>query len=277
MASGASQPITLVRAIRFLGGVFMLYVSIKWLSDPASRNNFFDPLAGLVSSALVCFEVVVNSGGLLKILFGSVSLAVGVLWLTSGWSYEPILTIVSGIMIMVEALESSSWLGSASISIDAVIKLLTLTIIGLVLIEALLEFPGILSRFNISLSHQDVTMEPVATDSVGGTPGSLPTVATTWIPSQDCSEARGPSFNIGDRFIVPGIGTPSAVREGPNHQPSVGEMQQGEEGIIEDGPECRWGLEGGLYCWKIKADKGLEGWMCEGYTHSPGPWIAPIK
>lgn len=93
--------------------------------------------------------------------------------------------------------------------------------------------------------------------------------------NNECSGALGPSFEIGDRFVVPFGDGPSGVFKKPNSVPKLGKIPEGSGGIILDGPVCVTGQEGNLYSWLVRTDSDLEGWMSEGYDHSEVPWIIP--
>lgn len=94
----------------------------------------------------------------------------------------------------------------------------------------------------------------------------------------DCPGARGPSFRIGDHFIVPYGDGPSGLFSKPNSIPKVKSIPEGEGGVILGGPKCIIGAqEGNLYSWYAQADTGEKGWISEGYDHSPVAWIAPVE
>lgn len=91
-----------------------------------------------------------------------------------------------------------------------------------------------------------------------------------------CPGASGFHFEIGQRFIVPISGGATSVRAKPNGNPVIGKINEGEEGIILDGPECRAGQQGNLVAWYVESDSGLKGWVSEGYADSIVPWIIPL-
>lgn len=92
-----------------------------------------------------------------------------------------------------------------------------------------------------------------------------------------CLGARGPSFQIGDRFTVPfGDGSTSIWAE-PNGPPRRGRMQEGSGGTIISGPICTGGQNGNLLWWYVRSDAGIEGYSSEGYGNSAVPWIAPVS
>ncbi len=92
-----------------------------------------------------------------------------------------------------------------------------------------------------------------------------------------CPGARGPSFKIGDRFVVPYGDGPTAVWSEPNRRPKVTEIPEGRGGVILGGPICTGAQNGNLVFWYIRSDSGFEGYMTEGYISSPVPWIAPVN
>ncbi len=95
--------------------------------------------------------------------------------------------------------------------------------------------------------------------------------------SATCSGARGPSFEIGDRFIIPPDDVGTWLYEGPNKLPAIVELPVGTEGTIIDGPQCVAGEEGNLYSWFIESDSGYRGWVSEGYSFESIPWIEPVE
>ncbi|MCA9882082.1 MAG: PD40 domain-containing protein [Anaerolineae bacterium] len=107
----------------------------------------------------------------------------------------------------------------------------------------------------------------------------LPTTVVTSVPTEianfECPGAYGPSFTIGQRFYVPFGDGPSSVREERNSLIVIGEVAEGEGGIIIGGPECADGQQGNLVAWQVRTDDNLIGWMREGYPDSPMPWILP--
>ncbi len=105
---------------------------------------------------------------------------------------------------------------------------------------------------------------------------STSTSSQTSIRGFTCNGAYGPHFNIGDRFYVPPGDGSTSVWEEPNNVPRIGRIPENAGGVIIGGPVCKRGQEGNLVSWMVQTDSGLEGWVSEGYPHSPVPWIAPI-
>jgi hypothetical protein len=91
----------------------------------------------------------------------------------------------------------------------------------------------------------------------------------------ECPGARGPSFDIGERFVVPDGDGPSSVLSEPNREPRLGQVAEGDGGTILGGPICTAGQDGNLVIWYVLTDSRLEGYMSEGYGHSSVPWISP--
>lgn len=95
--------------------------------------------------------------------------------------------------------------------------------------------------------------------------------------AQGCSGARGPSFEIGDRFVVPYGDGPSGLFTEPNKVPKIASLEMGSGGTVLDGPFCVTGQEGNLYSWFVETDLGYRGWVSEGYEHSAVAWIEPAE
>ena len=92
-----------------------------------------------------------------------------------------------------------------------------------------------------------------------------------------CLNARGPSFELGDRFVVPEGGDGTYIRKTPswviNNQSDL--MEEGDMGTIIQGPVCGPAIKGELIGWYVESDDGVKGWMSEGYIFNVIPWIAP--
>jgi hypothetical protein len=135
-------------------------------------------------------------------------------------------------------------------------------------------------RFRLEFDSADY--EQVAIEGFGN--GSLlleiraksGTAARELSLSSGCSGALGPSFEIGDRFVVPYGDGPSGLFDGPNTVPKVASILEGAGGRIIRGPICVRGQEGYLHSWYVELDTGERGWVSEGYTHSVVPWIEPV-
>lgn len=69
---------------------------------------------------------------------------------------------------------------------------------------------------------------------------------------------------------------PSGVFNQPNAEPRLGQVNEGEGGVVIGGPECKQGRNGNLLTWYVITDSGLQGWMSEGYSTNEVPWILPI-
>jgi len=90
-----------------------------------------------------------------------------------------------------------------------------------------------------------------------------------------CSGARGPSFQINDRFVVPEGDGPTSVYAEPGREPRLVRVPEGGGGVILGDPICTGAQEGYLVWWYVRTDQGIEGYISEGYLHSPIAWIAP--
>jgi hypothetical protein len=108
---------------------------------------------------------------------------------------------------------------------------------------------------------------------------SVPEDAEEWVdyaPEDFECFSYGPNFQVGDEFIVPLGDGPTGLYQFPNQQYSGVSIPEREGGIILEGPECAGGSRGLLTSWRVLADNGTSGWVSEGYSGSPAPWIAPV-
>lgn len=90
-----------------------------------------------------------------------------------------------------------------------------------------------------------------------------------------CPGAYGPHFSIGDRYTVPTGDGPTSIWTEPNGPPRVTRIAEKSGGTILGGPICTGGQEGSMVWWYVRTDSGQQGYVSEGYPHSPVPWIAP--
>jgi hypothetical protein len=93
-----------------------------------------------------------------------------------------------------------------------------------------------------------------------------------------CLNARGPSFELGDRFAVPTGGSGGTyIRSTPswimNNRTVL--VDEGEGGTIIQGPVCGPAAKGELIGWFVETDDGETGWISEGYIFNVRPWIVP--
>lgn len=110
---------------------------------------------------------------------------------------------------------------------------------------------------------------PIFSDS-----GSLP--AASSIFTFTCPGARGPSFSLSSRFIVPFGDGPTAVREMPSSPVILERAPEGSGGTIIAGPICAAAAENRLLVyWYVRTDAGINGYMSEGYLSDSIAWIAP--
>ncbi|QPC84266.1 hypothetical protein G4Y79_07795 [Phototrophicus methaneseepsis] len=125
---------------------------------------------------------------------------------------------------------------------------------------------------NLLLIVEPLNSGPITTDNSNVNANLSPSLS-----GFSCPGAYGPHFYIGDRFYVPPGDGSTSVWEEPNNVPRVGYIPEHGGGIITGGPVCKRGQEGLLVTWMVSTDNGLEGWVAEGYPHSPIPWISPLN
>lgn len=91
-----------------------------------------------------------------------------------------------------------------------------------------------------------------------------------------CLNARGPSFELGDTFVVPNSGSGgTTLRRTPswiiNNRSVL--LEEGTSGTILQGPVCGPAAKGELIGWFVETEDGDTGWISEGYVFDTRPWI----
>jgi len=110
---------------------------------------------------------------------------------------------------------------------------------------------------------------PVLSDNI-----PLPTASSIF--TFTCPGARGPSFSLNSRFVVPYGDGPTAVRELPSSPVVLQSAPEGSGGTIIAGPICAAASENRVLAyWYVRTDAGVNGYMSEGFSSDSLAWIVP--